>query len=73
MSKKYIIVTCICTIISLVFGIISNDIVIGGIILLTGLLCSYFASEGKNAYIITKNQIIIPVKEYLILASVNLY
>lgn len=48
MSKKYIIVTCICTLISLVFGIISNDIVIGGIILLTGLLCAYFASEGKR-------------------------
>lgn len=34
--------------ISLVSGIISNDILIGGTILLTGLLCAYFASEGKR-------------------------
>lgn len=48
MNKKYIIITCICIIISLISGIISNDIIIGGIILLTGLLCAYFASEGKR-------------------------
>ena len=45
---KNIIITCICTIISLISGIISNDIIIGGTILLTGLLCAYFASEGKR-------------------------
>lgn len=48
MNKKYIIITCICVIISLISGIISNDIIIGGTILLTGLLCAYFASEGKR-------------------------
>lgn len=48
MNKKYIIITCICIIISLISGIISNDIIIGGTILLTGLLCAYFASEGKR-------------------------
>lgn len=48
MNKKYIIITCICTIISLISGIISNDIIVGGTILLTGLLCAYFASEGKR-------------------------
>lgn len=48
MNKKYIIMTCICTIISLISGIISKDVIIGGTILLTGLLCAYFASEGKR-------------------------
>lgn len=48
MNKKYIIITCICVIISLISGIISNDIIVGGTILLTGLLCAYFASEGKK-------------------------
>lgn len=47
-NKKYIIITCICTIISIISGLISNDIIIGGTILLTGLLCAYFASEGKK-------------------------
>lgn len=48
MNKKYIIITCICAIISLISGIISKDIIVGGTILLTGLLCAYFASEGKR-------------------------
>lgn len=48
MNKKYLIVTCFCIVISLISGIISNDIIVGGIILLTGLLCAYFASEGKR-------------------------
>lgn len=48
MSKRYIIITCICVLISLVSGIISNDIIVGGTILLSGLLCAYFASEGKR-------------------------
>lgn len=48
MNKKYLIISCICGIISLVSGIISNDIIVGGTILLTGLLCAYFASEGKR-------------------------
>lgn len=48
MNKKYIIITCICVLISLISGIVSNDIIVGGTILLTGLLCAYFASEGKR-------------------------
>ena len=48
MNKKYIIITLMCLIISIVSGIISNDLLIGGTILLTGLLCAYFASEGKK-------------------------
>ncbi len=47
-NKKYLIITCLCIIISLISGIISNDIIMGGTILLTGLLCAYFASEGKR-------------------------
>lgn len=48
MSKKNIIVISICAIISIISGIISKDLLIGGTILLTGLLCAYFASEGKK-------------------------
>ncbi len=48
MNKKYIIVTCICTLISIISGFLSHDIIVGGAILLTGLLCAYFASEGKR-------------------------
>ena len=48
MKKKYYIVTLICLFISIIFGIISNDLIVGGTILLTGLLCAYFASEGKR-------------------------
>ena len=48
MVKKYLIITFICLIISIISGIISNDLIIGGTILLTGLLCAYFASEGKR-------------------------
>jgi len=47
-NKKYFLITIICIIISLVAGIISNDIVIGGSTLLTALLCAYFSSEGKR-------------------------
>lgn len=48
MNKKYLIITCICVLISFISGIVSNDIIVGGTILLTGLLCAYFASEGKR-------------------------
>lgn len=48
MSKKNIVITIICIIISMIFGIITNDLIIGGIILTTGLLCAYYASEGKR-------------------------
>ncbi len=46
--KKNIIVIIISLIISIVSGILSNDLFIGGSILLTGLLCSYYAGEGKR-------------------------
>lgn len=48
MNKKYIIITLMCVLISMVTGIITQDLLIGGTILLTGLLCAYFASEGKR-------------------------
>ena len=48
MSKKNIIITIICIIISIISGILANDLIIGGIILATGLLCAYYASEGKR-------------------------
>ena len=48
MNKKYFIITLICLMISLISGIIAQDLLIGGTILLTGLLCAYFASEGKR-------------------------
>jgi len=48
MNKKYIIISIICIILSLISGIITNDLIIGGLILATGLLCAYFASEAKR-------------------------
>lgn len=48
MNKKYLIITILSLIISIISGIISKDLMIGGTILLTGLLCAYFASEGKR-------------------------
>lgn len=48
MNKKYLVMTILSLIISVISGIISNDLIIGGTILLTGLLCAYFASEGKR-------------------------
>lgn len=48
MNKKYLIITILSLIISVISGIISKDLMIGGAILLTGLLCAYFASEGKR-------------------------
>lgn len=48
MKKKYLVITILSLIISAISGIISNDLIIGGSILLTGLLCAYFASEGKR-------------------------
>lgn len=48
MNKKYLIIAILSLIISVISGIISNDLIIGGTILLTGLLCAYFASEGKR-------------------------
>jgi len=48
MNKKYLIITILSLIISVISGIISKDLMIGGTILLTGLLCAYFASEGKR-------------------------
>ena len=48
MNKKYIAIISICFILSIISGIIAKDLIIGGTILLTGLLCAYFASEGKR-------------------------
>lgn len=48
MNKKYIIITTLCIIISIITGIISNDLIIGGTTLATALLCAYFSSEGKR-------------------------
>ncbi len=48
MNKKYLVITILSLTISIISGIISNDLLLGGTILLTGLLCAYFASEGKR-------------------------
>lgn len=47
MNKKHVI-TAICIFFSIMIGILSNDLLIGGIILATGLLNAYFASIGKR-------------------------
>lgn len=48
MTRKDLIVSAVCVIVSIVCGILSYDLLVGGIILVTGLLCAYFASEGKR-------------------------
>lgn len=48
MNKKYIIITAICTVLSIISGILTKDLIIGGTILLTGPLCAYFASEDAS-------------------------
>ena len=47
-NKKYFVITLICVAISFISGVIAHDLLIGGTILLTGLLCAYFAGEGKK-------------------------
>lgn len=46
--KKYIIVIFTCIFLSVLSGILTKDLLVGGTTLLTGLLCAYFASEGKR-------------------------
>ena len=48
MSKKHLIISSLCVIVSIISGILADDLIIGGSILATGLLCSYLASEGKR-------------------------
>ena len=64
MNKKYVLITIICIIFSIILGILSDDLIIGGSILATGLLCAYFASEGK------KSNYILGAINYLIMAYV---
>ena len=66
MNKKYLIVTIICFLLSLISGIISKDILVGGTILLTGLLNAYFASEGKRI------NYILGLVNYLLMSYVSL-
>lgn len=47
--KKEQIIVAIFFILSLISGILSHDIFIGGITLFTALLCAYYSSEGKRA------------------------
>lgn len=47
-NKKHIIITIICLLIAIISGIITNDLLIGGLILFAGLLNGYFASVGKR-------------------------
>lgn len=66
MNKKYLIITIICIIISIVTGYLSSDLLIGGSALATGLLCAYFASEGKKINYILGiiNSILIAISSY---------
>lgn len=48
MAKKYLIINIFCILVSVISGILTNDLLIGGTTLATGLLCAYYASEGKR-------------------------
>lgn len=43
------VVIVLCVVFSIVTGIFAKDLVVGGTILATGLLCAYFASVGKRS------------------------
>ncbi len=49
MNKKYLIVTIVCILFSIISGLYANDLLIGGTTLATALLCAYFSSEGKRS------------------------
>lgn len=49
MNKKYLIVTIICIVFSIISGLYAHDLIIGGTTLATALLCAYFSSEGKRS------------------------
>lgn len=70
-NKKELLIIIFSLILSIISGVISNDLVIGGSILFTSLLCSYYASIGK------KVSYILGIINYLIMAYVyfenNLY
>lgn len=48
MNKRNTLITIICLTISIIAGLITDDLLIGGSTLFTGLLCAYFSSEGKR-------------------------
>ena len=48
-KNKYTIIIINCLLLSTIFGILTNDLLIGGTTLATGLLCAYLASEGRKA------------------------
>lgn len=53
-NRKYRIIVLVFIIISIIFGIITHDLLVGGTILATGLLSAYFASEGHRiSYILS--------------------
>lgn len=47
-NKQNTFIVILCLLFSIISGIITNDLLIGGTILATGLLCAYFASIGKR-------------------------
>ena len=66
MNKKYIIITLICLFVSLVSGIITNDLLMGGPILFTGLLCAYLATEAR------RSNYIVSLINYILMGYVSL-
>lgn len=48
LKKKNKIVIIISAVLSFIIGLFSHDLLMGGTILFTGLLCAYYASEGKK-------------------------
>lgn len=47
-SHKNLIITLLSLALSIILGILSHDIILGGTILFTGLLSAYFASQGRK-------------------------
>ncbi len=54
-NKKDALIIILSIIFSIVSGILTHDLIIGGTILLTSLLCTYFASKVADKEIIIPN------------------
>lgn len=48
MGRKSTTITIIFMLLSITTGLMSHDLLIGGLALFTALMCSYFSSEGKR-------------------------
>lgn len=64
-NKRDFITVIVCVILSIICGLITKDLLIGGVILLSSLLCGYYASVGN------RSNYIFGLINYLLIAYVS--